>query len=130
MIPATARDCLNAFEAALGRMDMDGVLALLTDDVVFFYSNGSAHWGREAIRDAIQENWDKLDRDNYATRDHVWLAESDGAAVCAYSFAWSAIMDGREVGGRGRGTIILRREPQGWRIASEHLSQGRWKPKA
>ena len=129
MTPATPRDCLAAFEGALQRADLDAALAVLSDDVVFFYSNGSAHWGREAIRAAIQANWDSLSVDNYSTRDHIWV-EGEGAAACLYSFSWTAQMDGKQVGGRGRGTTVFRRDVAGWRIVSEHLSNGRWKSKA
>ncbi len=120
---------MAAFEAAIGRRDLDAAMALLTDDVAFFYSNGSAHWGRDAIRTAIQANLDTIDRDNYTTRNHIWLAQADGAAGCIYSFSWSGLAGGKEAGGRGRGTTLFRREPEGWRIAHEHLSNGRWKPK-
>lgn len=125
---ATAAACLAAFEAALARADLDAAMALLADDVVFFYSNGSAHFGKSAIRSAIKTNFDTIKDDTYATHDHVWIARSDSAAACMYSFAWAGTMDGKPVGGRGRGTTVLRREPEGWRIVHEHLSHGRWKP--
>lgn len=127
-VPASAQECLVAFEAALAKRDLNSALGLLTDDVAFFYSNGSAHWGRDAVRAAIKSNFDSIKDDNYATRDHVWLARSDGAASVIYSFAWTGTINGKQAGGRGRGTTILRREPAGWRIAGEHLSQGHWKP--
>ena len=129
MRPATPEACLADFVAALNRKDMVAAMALLTDDVAFFYSNGAALWGKDAIAEAIAVNWTLIDRDNYATHDPVWLARGDDAAAVIYSFTWSGLVDGKEIGGRGRGTTILRREPAGWRIAHEHLSQGRWKPK-
>ncbi|MEJ1969288.1 MAG: DUF4440 domain-containing protein [Rhizomicrobium sp.] len=129
MPPVSPQACLGAFEGALQKGDLDAALAVLADDVVFFYSNGAAHWGKAAIRAAIQANWDSLDGDNYATRDHIWV-EGDAAAACLYSFSWTANMDGKDVGGKGRGTTVFRREPAGWRIASEHLSNGRWRPKS
>ena len=110
--------------------DVDAATELLSDDVVFFYSNGSVHIGQGAVRAAIQANFDTIKNDNYATRDHVWLAESDHSAACIYSFAWDGTMDGKTVSGRGRGTTLLRRQANGWRIVHEHLSQGRWKTKA
>ena len=130
MSPTSARECLAAFEAALAKADLDSAIALLSDDAAFFYSNGSAHFGKDAIRAAIKANFDSIRDDNYATHDHVWLAQSDSAAACIYSFAWTGTMDGKPVGGRGRGTTVLRRESDGWRIVHEHLSQGRWKPRA
>jgi ketosteroid isomerase-like protein len=122
-----AAGCLAAFEAALARADLDAAMALVSDDVVFFYSNGSVHSGKSAVRAAIKANFDSIKDDTYATHDHLWLAQSDSAAACTYGFAWTGTMDGKPVGGRGRGTTILRRETDGWRIVHEHLSQGRWK---
>ena len=127
---ATARECLSAFEAALAARDLDAAMAFLSDDVAFFYSNGSAHFGKPAIRAAIQANFDTIRDDDYTTHDHVWLAEGDDAAAVLYSFAWTGKIDGAVVSGRGRGTTVLRREADGWRIVHEHLSQGRCKPKA
>ena len=46
MSAATPQACLTAFVDAMIRRDMPAALALLTDDVVFFYSNGSAIWGK------------------------------------------------------------------------------------
>ena len=126
-IEPSANDCLAAFEAALASADLDAATALLTDDAVFFYSNGSAHVGRDAIRAAIKANFDSIKDDNFATSDHIWLAQSSAAAACVYSFAWTGTMDGKKVGGRGRGTTILRHDAEGWRITHEHLSQGRWR---
>ena len=53
----TAAACLAAFEAALARADLDGAMALLSDDVLFFYSNGSAHFGKVAVRAAVKSNF-------------------------------------------------------------------------
>lgn len=111
----------------MSRADLDAAMAMLSDDVVFFYSNGSVHAGKSAVRAAIQANFDSIKDDTYATHDHVWLAQSESAAACTYRFAWTGTMDGKPVEGRGRGTTVLRRDPQGWRIVHEHLSQGRWK---
>jgi ketosteroid isomerase-like protein len=127
--PPTPEACLAEFEAALVRADLDGAMALLSDDAIFFYSNASAHFGKDAIRTAIKANFDSIKDDNYATHDKIWLVHAVDAAACVCSFAWEGTMDGKKVGGRGRGTTVLLREPAGWRIVHEHLSQGRWRPK-
>lgn len=36
---------------------MDAVLALLTDDVIFFYSNGSAIVGEDAFSKQMTASW-------------------------------------------------------------------------
>ena len=130
MHQATAGECLAAFEAALAKADLDGAIAWLSDDAVFFYSNEAAHFGEQAIRAAIKANFDSIKDDSYATHDHIWLAQSELAAACICSFAWTGTLDGKQVGGRGRGTTVLRRERDGWRIVHEHLSRGRWKSNA
>ena len=130
LAPPTPEACLASFEAVLAKTDLDRAMELLSDDAVFFYSNGSAHFGKAAIRAAIKANFDSIKDDNYATHDKVWLAQGKDTAACMYSFDWEGTMDGKKVRGRGRGTTVLRRDPDGWRIMHEHLSQGRWRPKA
>jgi ketosteroid isomerase-like protein len=128
MSDTSPQGCMAAFIAALVRRDIGPALALLTDDVVFFYSNGTALWGKEAFAAAITANWKLVDRYNYTTLDTLWLTQSDKAAAVIYTFSWSGIAAGKDVSGSGRGTRIFRREPAGWRIAHEHLSAGQWKP--
>jgi ketosteroid isomerase-like protein len=130
MLEKTPQACLESFVAALIRKDIDAALPLLTDDVVLFYSNGSAIWGKDAFATAITANWKRIERYNYTTDDSIWLALSDTAAAVIYTFSWSGVADGKEVSGGGRGTRIFRREPNGWRIAHEHLSAGQWKPQS
>src|SRR5258708_23214400 len=91
---ATAADCLAAFEAALSRADLDAAMALLSDDVVFFYSNGSAHFGKSAVRAAIKANFDSIKDDTYTTHAHICVPQSDLAAACTYPFDWPATMHG------------------------------------
>jgi ketosteroid isomerase-like protein len=126
--PATPQACLTAFIDAMVGRDMAAALALMTDDVVFFYSNGSALWGKAAFASVMTANWKLVESYSYSTLDSVWLSQGDDAAAVAYAFAWSGIAGGRDVSGGGRGTRVFRREPDGWRLAHEHLSVGDWKP--
>jgi ketosteroid isomerase-like protein len=107
--------------------DMDAALALLTDDVAFFYSNGSALWGKADFAATMTANWKLVSNYKYTTLDAIWLVQSDSAASVIYTFSWSGEVGGNNVSGGGRGTRVLRREPAGWRIAHEHLSTGTWK---
>jgi ketosteroid isomerase-like protein len=122
------RSCMADFVAAMIRRDMDAASALLSDDVVLFYSNGSALWGKPAFVSAMTENWKLVDHYSYTTLDSIWLAQSDTAAAVTYTFAWTGRAGGNAVSGGGRGTRVFRRESAGWRIAHEHLSAGHWKP--
>jgi ketosteroid isomerase-like protein len=127
------------FTAALIRRDLDAALPLLTDDVIFFYSNGTAIWGKDAFAAVMTASWARIANYTYTTLDTVWLAQSNAAAAAAaYAFSWSGLVGDQEVKGGGRGTRVFRHErggvfrrrDAGWRIAHEHLSTGDWKPLA
>jgi ketosteroid isomerase-like protein len=126
--PATSpEDCMTAFVEAMIARNMDAALAHLTDDVVLFYSNGSALWGKEAFATTMSANWKLISGYRYSTLDAIWLARSEASAAVIYSFSWSGVAGGDEVKGGGRGTRVFRCEGDGWRIAHEHLSSGSWK---
>ncbi len=119
--------CTADFTAALVRRDIDGALALLADDVVFFYSNGTAVVGKDAFASLMTSNWKLVENYEYATLESTWVSLSDAAAAVIYSFSWSGMVRDAEVGGGGRGTRVFRREPgAGWLIVHEHLSTGQW----
>ena len=117
--------CSADLTAALIQRDMDAALALLADDVVFFYSNGSELRGKDAFAATIVANWKLVEEYQYSTLDPVWIAQSDAAAAVVYGFAWSGVArGGQSVSGGGRGTRVFRRSPAGWLVAHEHLSHG------
>jgi ketosteroid isomerase-like protein len=121
------QECVTAFVAAMVARDMDAALALLTDDVALFYSNGAALWGKDAFASTMTASWKLVSDYKYTTVESVWMAKTDTMAAVIYTFAWSGVAGGSEVKGGGRGTRVLRREPTGWCIAHEHLSNGSWK---
>jgi ketosteroid isomerase-like protein len=127
MPAATPQTCLDEFVAAMLRRDMPGALALLTDDAVLFYSNGTAIWGKDAFAANMTAAWKAISDYTYKTVETKWVVQSDTVATVIYTLAWSGKVNGNAVGGEGRGTRVLRRDAQGWRIAHEHLSSGSWK---
>jgi ketosteroid isomerase-like protein len=120
--------CSADFTAALIRRDMEAALALLAEDVVFFYSNGSELVGKDPFAATMAANWKMVEAYRYWTLDPVWIAESDTAAVVIYAFGWSGVARGQDVNGAGRGTRVFRNSPAGWVIAHEHLSLGQRTP--
>ncbi len=127
MTPESPQACMAAFIAALLGRDIAAASALLTDDVVFYYSNGIMILGKDAFAATMTANWKRIERYAYTTYDPLWLAQSDAAAAVIYGFSWSGLADGKEVGSNGRATRVFRRETAGWRLAHEHLSTGPWK---
>ena len=107
--------------------DLDGALELIADDAVYFWSNGAALFGKAAIAAGLARNFDAIQNDTYETFDVTWLAESDDVAVCVYKFRWTGEVEGKPVGGAGRGSSVLRRVEGRWLTVNEHLSTGAWK---
>jgi ketosteroid isomerase-like protein len=137
MTAASPQACMTEFTAALIRRDLGAALALLTDDVVLFYSNGTAILGKTAFADTMEASWQVVTDYRYETLETNWLARSDAVAGVIYAFAWSGVARGQPVSGAGRGTRLFRRDGGGalfgrhrggWRIAHEHLSAGQWGP--
>jgi ketosteroid isomerase-like protein len=126
MAADSAQSCTADFTAALIRRDMDAALSLLTDDVVFFYSNGSLIVGKPAFASLMTVNWRVVSDYEYSTLDSLWITQTPAAASVIYSFAWSGTASGNKVSGSGRGTRVLTGDASGWRIAHEHLSTGQW----
>jgi ketosteroid isomerase-like protein len=121
--------CAADFTAALIRRDIGAALALLTDDVVFFYSNGTTVVGKDAFAALMTASWKVVENYQYKSADSQWIAGTADAATLIYSFAWSGIARGAEVSASGRGTRVFSRQSSGeWLIAHEHLSSGAWKP--
>jgi ketosteroid isomerase-like protein len=121
------RACMTDFTAALIRRDIGSALALLTDEVVFFYSNGTAIRSKDAFAAMMTSSWKMVENYKYSTLDSTWVAEADAAAAVIYGFAWSGAVRDQDVSGSGRGTRVFCRSPDsGWLIAHEHLSTGQW----
>ncbi|HEY2482025.1 MAG TPA: nuclear transport factor 2 family protein [Caulobacteraceae bacterium] len=121
------QECTAEFTAALIRQDIDASLSLIAEDVVFFYSNGAFLQGKDAFASMMTSSWKLVSDYNYSSSASTWIAESETFAAVIYRFSWSGEVRGEGVGGAGRGTRILRRDPhRGWLIAHEHLSSGQF----
>ena len=130
MASSTPQDCMKAFVAAMIARDMNAALALLTEDVTFYYANGTVIFGKDSFAAVMTAAWSRLMNYEYATHEPVWFLQSDTAAAVYYGFSWSGRVGEQQVGGSGRATRVFRRDAGGWRLAHEHLSAGPWKPDA
>ena len=121
--------CATQFTDALIRRDISAALALLTDEVVFFYSNGTTIVGKDAFSALMTTSWKVVEDYKYQSAGSTWVTQTDDAAAVVYSFAWSGTARGTEIGASGRGTRVCSRQLDGgWMITHEHLSNGQWKP--
>ncbi len=107
--------------------DLEATLELVDDEAIYFFSNKSAHLGKEEVGAAIKKNFDTIKDDTYQINNLTWLSETADLAVCVYDFSWSGLIDGKEVLGSGRGTSVIKKHLQSWRVIHEHLSQGHFR---
>ena len=115
---------MRAYEAVLNAHDLEGTLTLIADDAIFLFSNETSHVGKAAVAAAIGANFDAIKLETYRISGLRWLAESDDAAACVYEFHWAGEIGGQAMSGSGRGTNVLRRVDDAWRVVHEHLSRG------
>ena len=117
--------CATQFTDALVRRDIKAALARLTDEVVFFYSNGATIVGKDAFSALMTTSWKVVENDEYQSAESTWVAQTDDAAAVVYSFAWSGTARGTEIGANGRVAQAFSRQPDGsCRVTHEHLSNG------
>jgi len=114
-------DVMKFYVAKLASHDFDVLLPVIAEDAVFWFSDGN-HVGIEAARRAFDKAWQAVENEVYSLEDLRWLAIGDSAASCIYNFHWKGMAAGEPVWGGGRGTTVLRRDAEGWKIVHEHLS--------
>jgi ketosteroid isomerase-like protein len=116
---------MRVYETVVNAHDLEAVLELIADDAIFLFSNQSSHIGKDAVRRAIEVNFDAISSEKYRIHELIWLVSSQEVAACVYEFDWSGEIDGKPAFGNGRGTTLIRRIQGEWRLAHEHLSRGR-----
>jgi ketosteroid isomerase-like protein len=99
----------------------DALIPLIDDDAVYWFSSGT-HRGLSAIRAAFERTWSYIEHEVYAIENVEWLTVDSRTATCIYDFRWRGIIEGVIREGAGRGTNVLRKDGEKWRIVHEHLS--------
>jgi ketosteroid isomerase-like protein len=117
----TPEDLLRAYEAALATQNWANVEPLLDDEVCVTFSNGTFLRGKHEVGAAFSTNFALIEDETYELADVVWIANEPSHAVCAYSFHWSGLIDGKPAAGSGRGTCVITRSDGRWRLLAEHL---------
>jgi len=120
----TPEDLMREYESAANRHDLEATLGLIDADAVYLFSDGSAHVGKQAVERAIRRNFESIREEIYRIDNLTWLVKGEDAAACVYDFAWTGMINGQPAGGGGRGTSVLKRSSEGWKVVHEHLSKG------
>lgn len=117
----SARDLLARYEDLINEHNFDLLAPLISNDCRFWFSSGTFE-GLEQTRKAFEKTWGLIKEEVYSISEKVWLAESDQAAICTYTYHWAGIINGSPSEGKGRGTSCFRKEAGGWKLVHEHLS--------
>jgi len=112
---------LKAYEKAANSTDFDNVDPLIADDAVFVFTDGT-HSGKQAVRKAFEDTWNKIQSEKYTITDVKWVAKNYWVASCTYTFRSEGIVNGKKQVYEGYGTNVLARIKGRWRVTHEHLS--------
>jgi ketosteroid isomerase-like protein len=112
---------LKEYEVATNSHVFDNVRPLITEDAVYWFSDGT-HVGIKEIEDAFTKTFNKIQDEVYTIKDVKWISLGSNSAVCIYKFYWRGTVDGKPKEGNGRGTNVLRKLNEKWMMAHEHLS--------
>lgn len=120
----TLGEFMQHYETVNAAQDLPGLLELIAEDAIFLFSNGAAHQGKAAVAAAIRTKHETIKGDDYHLENLRWLAVSNDVATCVYTYHWAGEIDGQRMSGRGRGSTVLRKEDDRWKVVLEHLSAG------
>lgn len=76
----------------------------------------------DQIRHAFERTWDAIQEEKYSLRERRWILKSHDSAVCVYTFISDGVQNGARSHFEGRGTTVLKRIAEEWKIVHEHLS--------
>jgi len=123
----TADEFMEMYEAATNSHDLEAVLALIDEEAIYLFSDESVHAGKEAIERVLARNFGLIQDEIYSLHNVTWVAKGADVAACVYDYTWSGVIHGRPASGSGRGTSVIRRSGESWRVVHEHLSKGRFR---
>ncbi len=121
MIIESPEDFMQVYEDVANSGNFERVKALISDDALYWFSDGS-YTGVSKIQLAFEKTWNTIKNENYSISELKWLHKAQDCAVCIYNFNSTGIIDGKFRQTRGRGTNILKKFADGWKIIHEHLS--------
>jgi ketosteroid isomerase-like protein len=109
-------ETLDTFHRAAAEADLDSYLNTITDDVVFLGTDGNERWQGDTFRDFARENFSAGRGWVYKPRERsIQMARTGATAWFDESLENSSL-------GRCRGTGVVVKTGDGWRIAQYNLS--------
>ncbi len=115
---------VERYQQALATQRWASVEPLVHPDVCVTFSTGAVHRGKAAVRSAFEENFAEIRDEEYRISDVHWILRTPEFAVYSFDFRWAGVIDGRSASGGGRGTSVLVRDGEDWKLVAEHLGPG------
>jgi len=117
----TLDEFIPLYEHSLASQHWHAVDPLVHDDACVTFSNGTVHVGKAAVQRAFEGNFAAIADEEYRISNIRWVHRGSEIAVYLFDFNWSGRVGGRPASGSGRGTSVLHRDDDGWRLLVEHL---------
>lgn len=112
---------IKNYEQALATQDWSQVEPLIHEDACVTFSNGAVHKGRVEVRKAFEKNFSLIKDETYFITNVHWVLRSLETAVYLFDFNWNGIINDQPASGSGRGTSVLIKENDKWKLLVEHL---------
>ena len=117
----TPEEFIDSYERALASQQWSCVDPLVHRDVSITFSTGTVHKGKSDVRSAFERNFVSMKEETYRISNVHWVFRTHEIAVFLFDFHWTGRIDGRPAAGEGRGTSVLIREGDDWKLVAEHL---------
>jgi len=114
-------DFIHTYEQALGTQDWKRVESLVHKDACVTFSDGSVHKGKDKVGKAFTRNFSLIKDEVYSISNIHWVRKDDNTAVYLFDFHWTGIINDKQASGSGRGTSVLIKENEHWKLLIEHL---------
>ncbi|MFD3273848.1 nuclear transport factor 2 family protein [Paenibacillus dendritiformis] len=116
------KNALDRYIEATNSHDFSNVGKWVDSNAVYWFSDKTCTTPEE-IQRYFENAWETVKEEKYSVTDVVWIAEDENSAACIYTYHWEGFIDGRYGSGKGRGTNVLVKRNDGWKIVHEHLSR-------
>jgi len=114
---------IRVYEQALATQDWTNVEPLIHENACVTFSNGTVHKGKSEIKSAFEMNFSLIKDEEYSISNVHWVIKDAEMAIYLFDFSWSGIINDRQASGSGRGTSVLIKESDKWKLLVEHLGQ-------
>jgi len=123
-LPTEIQELVDRWVAAVEAKDIDGLASVFHSgpDLVVFWSNGERTVGWDEVRSHIEADFRKKVDLEMTLEDIRMTSLVQDARTLTYRYAITVTVDGESQTFRRLASMVLRREPAGWRAAALHVS--------